>query len=60
MRKVSEYIQHANDCRDMAAKARRQEHKLQLQQMAEAWEMLATERQRKIHKAAARDANKAV
>lgn len=50
MRKVSEYREHAEECRKMAANTRNQEHKKQLQIMAEAWEMLAKEREKKIRK----------
>jgi hypothetical protein len=52
MRKVSEYREHADDCRRMAGNIKNPEHKKQLHDMAAAWEMLATERQRQIDKAA--------
>jgi len=44
MRKVAEYEQHAKECRDMARRMRDQHHKKQLEDMAETWEMLASER----------------
>jgi hypothetical protein len=50
MRKVSEYKQHAAECRKMAAKMRDQSQKKQLEEMAEAWTMLATERARQLAK----------
>ncbi|MGC1359424.1 MAG: hypothetical protein WA851_27225 [Xanthobacteraceae bacterium] len=50
MRKVSEYKQHAAECRQMAAKIRDQDQKKQLEEMAEAWTMLATERARQLAK----------
>lgn len=50
MRKVSEYEQHARDCRHMAASMKNPEHKKQLQDMAEAWEMLAAERRKHLAK----------
>lgn len=48
MRKVSEYEQHARECRAMAAKTQNPTHKQQLEEMAEAWTMLATERRKLI------------
>ena len=52
MRKVSEYEQHAHECRRMAANMRDAGHRKQLEDMAEAWEMLARERQRQLMKQA--------
>lgn len=48
MRKVSEYEQHAQECRAMARTMKDPQHKQQLQEMADAWEMLAEERRRQI------------
>lgn len=48
MRKVSEYQQHAAECRQLAAKMKDPTHKKQLEEMAEAWSMLAAERARQI------------
>jgi hypothetical protein len=42
---VSEYKKFADDCRQLALRLRKPEHKQQLQQMATAWEMLALERE---------------
>jgi hypothetical protein len=50
MRKVSEYRAHAEECRKMAAKMKNSEHRKQLEDMAEAWNMLARERQKQIEK----------
>jgi hypothetical protein len=50
MRKVSEYMAHAEQCRKMVANMKNPENKMQLQEMAEAWEMLARERERQIGK----------
>ena len=50
MRKLSEYKQHADECRKMAANSSNPEHKRQLQIMAEAWEMLALEREKQLKK----------
>jgi hypothetical protein len=50
MRKVSEYEQHAEECRKMAAHTKNPTHKKQLEDMAEAWEMLAKARARQRDK----------
>lgn len=50
MRKVSEYQQHAKECRQMATAMKDSEHKKQLQDMADAWEMLAREREKQLAK----------
>lgn len=52
MRKVSEYEQHASECRQMATNSKNPTHKKQLEDMADAWTMLARERQKKIEKRA--------
>ena len=49
MRKVSEYEAHADECRRMAAQAKNPDHKAQLINMAETWEMLARARARKLN-----------
>lgn len=50
MRKVSEYEQHAAECREMAAKIANPIHRKQLEDMAEAWTVLARERQKQLAK----------
>jgi|HubBroStandDraft_6_1064221.scaffolds.fasta_scaffold3827661_2 hypothetical protein len=50
MRKLSEYKKHAEECRKMAATMKDPEKKKQLQEMVEAWEMLARERLRMLEK----------
>lgn len=55
MRKVSEYESHADECRRMAAQMRNPEHKTQLNQMAETWEMLARSRARQVIRAKMRE-----
>ena len=50
MRKVSEYEQHAAECLRMASKSANPTHKQQLEQMADAWGMLAREREKQLHK----------
>jgi hypothetical protein len=53
MRKVAEYLTHAKECQQMAAKMRDPRQKQQLIEMANAWEMLAEERRRQLAKQAA-------
>jgi hypothetical protein len=50
MRKVSEYEEHAAECRVMASRTRNPVYKKQLEEMAEAWAMLARERRRQLQK----------
>jgi hypothetical protein len=52
MRKLSEYQAHAEECRQMAARMRDPVHKKQLEDMAEAWSMLAAEREKQLLKLA--------
>jgi hypothetical protein len=49
MKKISEYLQHAKECRQMARFASNS-HRAQLEQMAQTWEQLAEARQRKLEK----------
>ena len=44
IKKVSEYRDHAEECRRMAAGASNDEHRAALFQMAETWDKLAEER----------------
>jgi len=44
MRKVTEYEQHAAECRKMAAGMKNAQLKRQLEDMAEVWDRLARER----------------
>ena len=48
MRKVSEYASHAAECRRLADQMSNPEHKKQLIQMAETWEMLAIARVKQL------------
>lgn len=50
MKKVSEYLQHANECRAMARTSRVPEHKAQLESMAKAWETLAEGRRAQLNR----------
>jgi hypothetical protein len=50
MRKVSEYREHAKECRQIATSVKDPQHKQQLQDMAEAWDMLARELERQLAK----------
>jgi len=49
MKKLHEYIQHADECRAMARTAA-PHHRAQLMQMAETWDQLAEARKRKLEK----------
>ncbi|HUR43564.1 MAG TPA: hypothetical protein VMZ01_05625 [Aestuariivirga sp.] len=44
MQKIEDYLRHAAECRKMAATVQNPEHKIQLEEMIEAWEMLAEKR----------------
>jgi hypothetical protein len=46
LRKVSEYLNHAAECRQMMAGAATDEQRSMLQAMAETWDGLAAERSR--------------
>ena len=48
MKQAAEYRQHAAECRRLAMTARNEPERLQLDQMAQAWERMATERERQI------------
>jgi hypothetical protein len=56
VKKASEYREHADECRQMAARTQNDEHKAMLAKMAETWEALALEREAKM----ARDKRMAV
>jgi hypothetical protein len=55
MRKLSEYKAHADECRKIVSFMKNAEHKKQLIGMAEAWEMLAREREKLLSKTADKD-----
>jgi hypothetical protein len=46
LRKVSEYLQHAEECRKMMATAATHEQRNMLEAMAQTWDSLAAERVR--------------
>ena len=50
MKKLDEYLKHADECRDMARVAQ-PAHRIQLEQMAATWEQLADARKRQLAKA---------
>jgi hypothetical protein len=52
MQKVLEYEQHARECRKMAARMQDTVQKQRLEEMAEAWLMLAREREKQLRKQA--------
>jgi hypothetical protein len=45
MKKIEEYREHAEQCRHMASRARDEQSKQQLLQMAETWASLAVSRE---------------
>jgi len=48
MKKASEYLKHAKDCRALAKQMESGEQRDQLLKMAETWEVLARERERTL------------
>jgi hypothetical protein len=55
MRKVSEYEAHATECREMSSQMKDPLRKKQLEDMAEAWTKLASERRKQLAKQANSD-----
>ena len=51
MKKIDEYLQHSQECRDMARTAP-PAHRVQLEQMAQTWEQLAAARKRQMEREA--------
>jgi len=49
MKKVSEYRQHAEECRQLAKQITNPMHLRQSEEMAEAWEMGAQQRERQLN-----------
>jgi hypothetical protein len=49
VRKYTDYLRHAAECREMARSAP-PAHRLQLEQMADVWEELAEARKRQLEK----------
>jgi hypothetical protein len=49
VRKLDEYIKHAEECRDMARTAQ-PSHRVQLEDMAQTWDKLAEARRRQLEK----------
>ena len=47
MKKAAEYHEHARQCRELAVRAKTAEHKAALMQMAETWDDLARNRERR-------------
>ena len=50
MRKIEDYIRHAQECRTLARTTAPSEHREQLLNMAQTWELLAQERRRELEK----------
>ena len=56
MKTVSEYREHAEECRRLAQSIANAEHKAALESMAETWESLAREREARLARDAAKPA----
>jgi len=52
LKKATEYLEHAAECRKLARAAGNAEQKAALEKMAQTWEGLAEERQRRVRIAA--------
>ena len=50
MRRISEYQEHADQCRLLAKTALAPDHKVMLENMAKTWESLAEERKKRLEK----------
>jgi hypothetical protein len=50
LKKISEYLQHAEDCATLARAARNPDEREMISKMAETWKGLAEARQRKLAK----------
>lgn len=48
MKKASEYLQHAAECRDLAARATTDEQRQMLLAMAQTWDSLAYDRETRV------------
>ncbi len=55
MRKISEYEAHAAECRKLAGQMKDPGQKLQLEEMANAWDMMARVREKQLLKRVSRD-----
>jgi hypothetical protein len=51
MKKIEDYRQHAEECRQLAARARSEDERLMLEKMADTWESLAKAREVQIARA---------
>jgi hypothetical protein len=49
VKKKSDYLRHAEECRTLARQMEQGEHRDQLLKMAETWAVLAEERDRTLH-----------
>ena len=48
MKKITEYLQHVDECHQLAKQITNPVHLRQLEDMTKAWEMLARERERQL------------
>jgi hypothetical protein len=51
MKKIEDYRQHAEECRQLALRARSEDERLMLDKMADTWEALAKGREAQIARA---------
>jgi hypothetical protein len=59
MKKVADYLRHAEECRAMAAQSSNPDHKAKLGEMVAAWEMLAENRKAALARRKILDASEA-
>ncbi len=57
MNKAKDYREYARECRMIARGSRKEQERAQLEQMAQTWEALATERERMLRNGAERKEN---
>jgi hypothetical protein len=50
LKKISEYYEHARECRELARSSMTEEHRASLENMARTWEGLAHDREARIQR----------
>jgi hypothetical protein len=50
LKKISEYYEHARECRELARSSVTEEHRASLENMARTWEGLARDREARIQR----------
>ena len=58
MNKAKDYREYAKECRMIARGSRKEQERAQLEQMAQTWEALATERERTLRNGTESSGNK--